>query len=89
MKSTRTVSTDEILVEFTGDLHAAVTQLGRLERGFGKSYPPTDDLWWDTGAALEEYQELVARLNERAPEGYYFGGHPLEPQCLGYWKHEV
>lgn len=88
MNPSRTVSTDEILVEFTGDLHLVVTQLGRLDRGFAKSYPPKDHLWWDTGEALEEFQELIARLNDRSPEGYYFGGHPMEPQCLGYWKQE-
>ena len=85
MQKERTVSTDELLVEFTGDLAQVVIDLGRLERGFDRSYPPKDDPWWDTSRALEEYQELLNRLQSKAPEGYYFGGHPNQPQCLGFW----
>lgn len=85
MTTKRTLTTDELLVEFTGDLPEAVRQLGDLVRGFSRTYPPDDDLWWCSAAAFEEYQTLVERMNERAPEGYYFGGHPLQPQCLGFW----
>jgi len=62
-----------------------VIKLGYLERGYHKNYPPEDDLWWDTSSAMEEYQFLMNRLNQKAPEGYFFGGHIQQPQCFGYW----
>lgn len=86
MAHDRTITTDQILVEFAGDLRSVVTELSRLERGFARTYPPSDDPWWDTSYALEEYRHLIQRLNKRAPEGFYFGGHPDQPQCLGYWQ---
>ena len=85
MTRPRTVSTDEILVEFTGSLCELVSELGYLERGYRKNYPPEDDLWWDTTEAFDESQRLMKRLSEKAPPGYIFGGHIQQPQCFGYW----
>jgi hypothetical protein len=85
MTRIRTISTDEILVEYTGSIYDLVSKLGYLDRGYCKNYPAEDDLWWDTTAAFDESQRLVKRLSEKAPPGYTFGGHIQQPQCLGYW----
>lgn len=88
MTKDQIVTTDEILVEFAGDLREVVVQLSRLLRGFAHNYPFADDPWWDTSQAILEYQRLIERLNDNAPHGYFFGGHPLQPQCLGYWPNQ-
>lgn len=85
MPQKRILTTDEILVELTGDFRVVLVGLSRLARGYSFSYPPAGDPWWDGSEAFEEYRELVSRLNNQAPEGYYFGGHPDQIQCLGYW----
>jgi hypothetical protein len=86
MTRNRTVHTDEILVEFNGSLCEFVNELGYLERGFRVTYPPEEDLWWDSSEAIEEHQMLLKRFSEKAPPGYTFGGHIMQPQCFGYWK---
>lgn len=81
----REVVTDTILVEFNGELHDCLIELDRILRGYRADFPPKTDLWWDTNEAAEHFQSLVNRLEAKAPPGYFFGSHPLELNCLGFW----
>ena len=84
----RTLQTDEIVVEFDGHLHGCVVVLDRLLRGHHKDFPEKSDLWWDTQEAIDVYTDLVRRLDAKSPDDYFFGGHPYQPTCLGFWpKH--
>lgn len=76
---------NQILAEFTGEISILLPQLSAL---LGKSggYPRRDDLWWDTQEAVNALDQVFENLNQLSPEGYAFGGHPLQPQCLGYWN---
>lgn len=38
--------------------------------------------------ASECLEELHDRLNERAPEGYYFGASEGDGACFGFWAYE-
>jgi len=33
----------------------------------------------------EVWAELCEVLDDLAPDGCYFGGHPDDPACVGYW----
>lgn len=82
----RQIETDTVLAEFDGHLASCVVPLDRILRGHIKRFPPEEDLWWSSQEAVEVYKTCLQRLKELAPEGYYFGGHPLEPFCLGFWQ---
>ena len=43
----------------------------------------------ESEAAAFLVDDLYGALNELAPEGYYFGGHPGDPADIGWWRHEA
>jgi hypothetical protein len=48
---------------------------------------------WETATGDSEWQydilsDLFDRLNDFAPEGYYFGAHEGDGACFGYWQVE-
>ena len=47
---------------------------------------PWDDE--DVEEAEELLEELFEYLNESAPDGCYFGAHPDDGACFGYWDFE-
>jgi hypothetical protein len=81
-----TIAVDTILVENEGFLAPVVRKLSSIIRPFEYRYPADDNHWWSTDDAATEYLELVKRIDDQAPDGYYFGSHPTQPQCLGFWK---
>lgn len=46
---------------------------------------PEDDPFWDSEDARMLVEELMDKLNELAPEGYYFGVHPGDGSDFGFW----
>lgn len=30
--------------------------------------------------------DVVEEINEALPDGYYYGGHPGDPACVGIWR---
>jgi len=86
MTNDRQVFTDELIAEFEGDLGPVVHKLSRLLAGYKQTLLPPFDPWWESQAGVDLYLDMVRRLNEKAPEGYYFGGHKTHPECLGYWR---
>ena len=85
MDTKRTISTDITLVEFEGSLEGPIRVLSAILRGYNTLFPEDDDLWWESQEALEEFLRISSRLNDLAPDGYYFGNHLTEPTCLGFW----
>lgn len=46
---------------------------------------PEDDPFWDSEDASMLVEELMDKLNELAPEGYYFGAHQGDGSDFGFW----
>lgn len=44
--------------------------------------------WWDSEDAQYLLEDLLDRLNECAPEGFYFGTHPGDGSDFGFWECE-
>lgn len=80
------VYTDETIVEFGGDYAEFGHALQRLVPYSGVPLPRETDPWWDTSDVQPTIVRLLDLLNAKAPEGYYFGAHPEQPECFGYWK---
>lgn len=76
---------DKMLVEFTGHLPEFLEKLTLLTFGYPKLRPKEGDPWWETSEPFQLVDELVQRLNQRAPYGYVFGPHPNAPSCFGFW----
>lgn len=48
-----------------------------------------DDEWWDSEqCSYFLNEELFDRLNDIAPEGYFFGSHPGNGSDYGFWEVE-
>lgn len=47
-----------------------------------------DSDYFDTEHSNYDLEELFDALNEYAPEDYYFGAHPGDGACYGYWRVE-
>ena len=60
------------------DLHRLLGQSPRLK--------PLDHPFWDSLECYDLMVELCQRLSLKAPEGYYFGGHPMDPFSIGFWR---
>ena len=60
-------------------------ELDKLMRGYRRDLPSPEDNWWASEEVVFEYQRLLDRLNDQAPPGFFFGGHPNDPACLGFW----
>jgi len=71
--------------------------LDDIERGpdYGLSMPWLDGTTWtrrhpDPDAWRAEALEwMTDRLNECAPEGYFFGAHPSDGACFGFWPEDA
>ena len=44
--------------------------------------------WWRLPASSELLAQLFEALNEIAPDGHYFGSHPDDGACFGWWACE-
>lgn len=44
-----------------------------------------DSEWWDSDEAVYVLDDLVALLDDAAPEGYYFGTIEGDGACFGFW----
>lgn len=47
-----------------------------------------DDPWWESEEGGWASEALFARLNEYAPEGFYFGANEGDGACFGFWASE-
>lgn len=45
--------------------------------------------WWDSEEAQDVAFVLIEALEEEAPEGFWFGAHPDDGACLGFWEHDI
>ena len=59
----------------------------QLVNGDGLSLNDSDP-WWDSEDCSELISDLFDHINDRAPEGIYFGSHPGDGSDFGYWPIE-
>lgn len=76
---------DKLLVEFDGNLPEFLEKLTLMAYGYPKLRPPENDPWWQSSEPNQLLEELVHRLNQKAPHGYVFGAHPNAQSCFGFW----
>jgi len=60
-------------------------QVDRLETQIPEE---PDAEWWESEEAQWLIEDLYNDLDEYAPPGYWFGGHPDDPADIGYWPAE-
>ena len=47
-----------------------------------------DAEWWDSEAPVFLFEDWSDLLDSVAPEGYYFGAHPGDGACMGFFPFE-
>ena len=85
MTEKRQFLTDTPLVIYQHSIPQLVRDLDLVWYGYRKERPAENDLWWFSQEAVDLAEALVEKINSVAPEGYFFGSHPEQPECLGFW----
>ena len=67
----------------TDEQYGILSKLLEMESDVG-----TSSFDHDTEEASDMVHELFDILDDLAPEGYYFGAHPDDGACYGFWKPE-
>ena len=47
-----------------------------------------ESIWWESEDCSFLMSDLFAALDEVAPDGYWFGAHPDDGACYGFWKND-
>jgi len=83
-----TMRTQDLVPVLADKLHELSQHL--FDKVFTDWEPPGwwDDThpWWDSEECADVLNDLFDRLNECAPEGYYFGAHPGDGSDFGFWE---
>ena len=62
---------------------------------YESEYNLSAQVYWDKAGLKDDYdvwevwQKIADFLNDVAPAGYYFGSHPGDGSCIGFFRDEV
>lgn len=74
------------MIDFNGSYRDLYVRLFHQTYGQLPRRRPEEEVYWETTEGQERIQYLIGLLNERAPEGHYFGVHPRYPFTYKFWR---